>query len=288
MKLAPLLLTLFTLTVHAQDIQISVDGTPTKKISLEDIRKLRSETVEFYNFVTKRSEQYKGTPALQFLERLEPEAAGNLAEVELTTESEFSAYIPREMFNKADAYFTYERADGDTFTRFSQKKKILVPLAPLYLVWNLKGIPKEERLNFTSTYQIKGMNLITKSTSFGVMENAVDQSVYLGLQAYKKNCISCHAIGKLGGTISFDLVKRNTVDVRGAEYVKKYILNPAAMNPKTQMLPLPQFKNQEQVAQGIVEFLVFMKNPEELMKKREAQSGKASYRELREVINQSK
>lgn len=47
---------------------------------------------------------------------------------------------------QAHSILAYERADGDKFVRYSQKEKILVDLGPMYLVWDLKKMPAQERL----------------------------------------------------------------------------------------------------------------------------------------------
>ncbi len=54
------------------------------------------------------------------------------------------------------------------------------------------------------------------------------------------------------------LIKNKTLESKGAEYVKKYIRSPELINPKTKMLPLSNFKNREEMIQGIVDFLTFM------------------------------
>lgn len=278
---------LFSSSILAQNIEIFLDGKPHKKLNLEEIKNLKSETVEFYNYVTKRAELYKGVPFFTLMEKYAPETIDSMVEIELNSVNEFKYFFPRELFEVTNSILSYERADGDTFTRYSQKQKMLVPVGPLYLIWNLKNIKKDDRLNFKSVYQINKINVITSKNEFGVTEDAVDKSVFLGLQAYRKNCISCHAIGKLGGGISFDLVKRKTLETKGADYIKKYILDPASIDPETQMLPLPKYKNQAEIAQGIVDFLNFMRNPDEVLKKHQHNQGRNSYKALKEVVEQS-
>lgn len=284
------MLLLFSLVISsfafAQDIQISVDGKKHSTLSLEQIRKMKVETIEFFNFVTKRAELYRGTPALQMIEKIVPDQT--VVEVELVCEDNYRAFVSLEMLNRTNSIFAYERADGDTFTRFSQKKKMLVPLAPLYHVWDLKPIPKDERLYYSSAYQIKEINVITNKVNFGVNENAVDQSIYLGYQTYKRNCIMCHALGKTGGDIGVDLVKRKVVDTKGADYVKKYVLDPQSVNPKTHMLPLAKFNNRDEMAQGIVDFLKFMQNPDEILAKKKGSERESSYQALQQIVKEAK
>jgi hypothetical protein len=269
----------------AQTISVTVDGKKHASITMEEIRKLKTNEVEFFNHVTKRAELYKGVPTLSLIERLYPDS-NHILEIELISSNDFRYNIPMERLQLAHSILAFERADGDKFVRFSQKEKILVDLGPLYLVWDLKNVSAQDRLNFSSDYQIGAINLVTNRTDFGVNETSVDASVYLGFQTYKSRCLSCHSLGKLGGNMSFDLLKRKTLQMKGHDYVIKYILDPKSVNPQTRMLPLPKFKNSNEMAQGVVDFLKFMQNPEELLNKKKASSSGTSYKALKNIVNE--
>lgn len=284
-KFALLFTLLLTSVVHAQEVEILVDGRPHRTVTLQELRKLQYDVVEFYNSVTHRAERYRGVSFFNLLQKYAPEALPAMIEMEFKTTNHFDSFVPRELFDKTYAIFSYERADGDTFTRYSQKQRLLVSLGPLYLVWDLKKVSKDERLFYSSVYQIEKINLITNKDDFGVNEEAVDKSVYLGFQAYKRNCIACHALGKHGGQVSVNLVQQKILAYRGADYVRKYILDPRSQNPKTQMLPIPNYKNRDEIVKGIIDFLNFMKDPEVLLKKKIANKSSSSYKELREIVD---
>jgi mono/diheme cytochrome c family protein len=284
MKSLLILLSFFSVTqVYASDIAIKIDGKASGTLKIDEIKKMRTLEIEFYNSVTKRAELYRGVSTLAIIEKFFPDSQ-NLVEVSFVSENGFRSYVEMDRLRSTSSILAFERADGDKFVRYSQKEKVLVPLGPLYLVWDLKGMAPQERLSHSSVYQIKSLNLETSKSEFGFKESSVDESVYLGLQSYRAHCISCHAIGSEGGDVSFDLMKRKTLQSKGGEYVAKYILNPVAMNPKTKMLPLPRYKNQALMAQGIVNFLKFMQNPEELLKKKKALERETSYKALQEIV----
>lgn len=277
-----------SLAIYSNDnILIQVDGKKHSSISMEDIKKMSSINIEHFNYVTQRAELYKGVGTLAFIEKLYPEAA-NILEIEFIAEDNYRSFITVDRLRQTNSILAYDRADGDKFVRFSLKEKILVSVGPLYLVWDLKGVKKEERLVHSSVYQIRTINLLTNKIDFGLKENAVDSSVYLGYQVYKRQCISCHALGKIGGSYSFDLVARKTLELKGAEYVRKYILDPRSVNPRSKMLPLPKFKNAPEMVQGLLDFLKFMQNPEELLNQKKAASSEASYKVLKELIKEIK
>ncbi|MFZ4714227.1 MAG: hypothetical protein ACOYL6_10960 [Bacteriovoracaceae bacterium] len=52
------------------------------------------------------------------------------------------------------------------------------------------------------------------------------------------------------------------------------------------MLPLPKFHNVDEMAQGIVAFLKFMENPEEILRKQKSASQKSNYKELSEIVEE--
>ena len=277
-----------SLAVYSNDtILIQVDGKKHISISMEEIKKMSSINIEYFNHVTQRAELYKGVGTLAFIEKLYPEAA-NILEIEFITDDNYRSFVTVDRLSQKNSILAFDRADGDKFVRFSQKEKILIPVGPLYFVWDLKGVKKEERLLHSSVYQIRTINLLTNKIDFGLKENAVDSSIYLGYQVYKRQCISCHALGKIGGSYSFDLVARKTLEVKGAEYVRKYILDTKSVNPQSKMLPLPKFKNAPEMVQGLLDFLKFMQNPEELLNQKKAASSEASYKVLKELIKEIK
>ncbi len=269
----------------AQNIAITLDGKDLAKVPLDEIKKMKPVNLEYFNKTTQRSELYVGVSTLSFIEKYYPEIQ-KLHEIEFLTDNNINPLISLSRFQQTDSILAYDRADGDKFVRFSKKEKILVPLSPLYLVWNLKGASKEVRLSNRSLYQIRTINLISKKIDLGIHQDAVEASVFLGYETYKRYCLSCHAIGKVGGSNSFDLIKHQTLQNKGAEYVKKYIFDPNLINPKTKMLPFPKIKDSQKLIEGIVDFLKFMENPEEYFQKNKSAKRETSYKALQEIIKE--
>lgn len=270
------------------EVKILVDGQLHKTLKLDEIRKMYPQQVEYFNPKTKQVETYKGVPTLALLESIVGTTEHKMVELELNSTDLYSAYISKEHLDKTMSILAYERVDKAPFTRLSNRLKVQVPLGPLYMVWDLKSMRPEERLAFPGVYQIISINVLTSKVDLGGKFPDVDPAIALGHEAYKRNCIACHALGGHGGGISFNLLERKTLSSKGAEYVKKYILNPKAMNPKTGMLPLPQFKNREQVADGIIEFLRFMENPDELLNKKKAAADGKGYQALIKFVKEAK
>ena len=268
----------------AENIIINFDGKELAKVSMEDIKKMKSTNVEHFNKTIRRSELYVGVSTLSFIEKYFPEIQ-KINEVEFSTDNNINPFISMTRFQNFNSILAYDRADGDKFVRFSKKEKILVPLSPLYLVWDLKGASQEDKHTYKSLYQIRTINLISKKVNLGVNQDEVDTSVFLGYETYKEHCISCHAVGKVGGGNSFDLLKRKTLQNKGSEYVRKYIINPNLINPKTKMLPFSKVKGNEKMIQGIIDFLKFMENPNELLQKNKSAEGQTNYKALKNIVD---
>ena len=275
----------FSQLARAEDVILSLDGKELAKVSLEEIKKMKPQKLEYFNRTTLRSELYVGISTLGFIENYFPDIQ-KLHEVEFITDNDINPFIAMKLFQNTNSILAYDRADGDKFVRFSKKEKILVPLSPLYLVWDFKGASSEVKKTHRSLYQIRKINLITNKVDLGIHQDKVDASIFMGYETYKRHCLSCHAIGKVGGKNSYDLVKRLTVQSKGAEYVKKYIYDPNIINPKTKMLPFPKLQDSETKIQGIVDFLTFMENPEIVLKNINHVKGQARYKALKEIVNQ--
>lgn len=264
-------------------LKLAVNGVEQKALSLEEIKKLKTATVEFYNYNMRKSEVFRGTHFNALLSSVLPEQIKKTVEVELVSSNGYKSYFPIENFSKVDAFVTYESAEGK-FERYSTKEKTIVPLGPYYLVWDFKTLGTEDKNQYNSVYQITTINLITNIVDFGVHEIKNNDKLILGYRTYKKYCLSCHAIGTWGGDIGADLVQRKTLEKKGPDFIKKYVLNPQAVNPQTKMLALPKYKNSESMADGINEFLSFAGNPQLYIKDKKIDSDKARYESLKNIM----
>ncbi len=279
-------LMLVTPVLFAEDITILVDGVKKQTLSMDEIRKMKSETIEFFEHVTNSTELYVGVPTSYLFKKVYPEYE-QASEVELISSTEYKYLEPMSRIIENMSIMAYDRADNQKFVRFSKTQKMLVPLGPLYHVWNMAGKKNGERLEMRTTYQIIAINFITKH-AIALKEGLEDKELTMGLANYKQHCISCHAIGKYGGEIGVDLVKRKVLEKKGGPYILKYILTPNAVNPKTKMLPLPAFKDREEKAKAIVTFLEFMENPNEYFKKNAVRKDSSTFQELKKLMEEIK
>ena len=255
---------------------------------MDQIKQMKSANLEHFSSTIMRAEVYKGVSTLNLIEKFYPEV-NKLAEVQFVADTGINPVIPIGQFLKKYSILAYERFDGQKFERFSKKEKILVPLSPLYLIWEInRDSSKEEKLTLKSLYQIRTINLYTTSNNFGVTEALGDQNLSLGIQIYKTQCISCHSIGSIGGNYSFSLIHRKTLKAKGSDYIKKYVLNPTAINPKTKMVQIPQFQKDEKTLEALIQFLQYIDDPMAYMTKKNPQVNTKDYQHLLNIVNEIK
>ncbi len=279
MKLLLIFLLLPVVAFAGAEISFLIDGQEHKSLTLAEVKKMKAEEVEYFHRLTKRAEKYRGVSTLSLLESVYPDFAKKYVAVEFKTKNEFYGYHPVDRLQKFHSILAYERADGDTFTRFSTRTQTLVRLAPLYLVWNTKNITRQERDVLTSLYQIHSINVLTKKIE---LINSNEQ-IMKGYAIYKAQCLSCHALGSLGGKSGGNLVERKVLQNRGTDYVKRYLINPRSLNPKSVMLPI-YADDKEAAATSVIEFLEFAQDPEKKVQKENPKS--SSYSELKNIVQE--
>jgi mono/diheme cytochrome c family protein len=241
-------------TAFAADLEVFIDGKAQNKLTQKHLfEKIPNTTVKFYNDVIRETESFDGPVFRSILFSIDNAYGAKFEEIEFITENGYRPFVPMLRVAQAKSILSYKRTNNKPFTRQSRKQKKWVPLGPWYLVWDLNKTEASRKIHFSSIYQIKGINLISRETTFG--ESKKGTLIELGQRTYKRYCLSCHALDGKGGDISFDLKQKQILKKKGEKWVLKYILNPEKVNPDTKMLPLPQFKNRLQMAKGVVELL---------------------------------
>ncbi|MBY0517284.1 MAG: cytochrome c [Bacteriovoracaceae bacterium] len=278
---------LFISSAFANSLNVKLDGEFVIEMKEEDLKKSNTQVVEFYNFVTKKSEPYKGVRLRELFKKVFT-GPHNIVEVEFISKNGFKSYISLDQARLGDPILAFERADGEKFVRYSQKEKALVDLGPYYVVWNLKNVPLPQQPFYSSIYQVVGVNLITSSMNFGIDSKESNESIELGARTYKRYCLSCHALNGTGGDLGVSLLKFQVLKEKGANYIKQYALDPLKSNPRTKMLPLPAFKNREAMAQGLVDFLAFVEDPKHTLREAEKLPNKKRYLLLKALLEDAK
>lgn len=278
----------FNIPAYAKvdDLIIQIDGEKYKTLKQEEIKDLKAINVDYYDYALRKSENFVGFSFSTLLTKYLATHLDKIVEVEFISNNGYKTYLPFESLKRVNSVLTYASTANDKFERYSQKEKAIVPLGPYYLVWDFKSIGEEDKYLYSSVYQISQINFITNKIDFGINDSNVDKSITLGFRTYKRYCLSCHAIEEWGGDLSLDLIKKKTLEKKGAEFIIKYALDPSKMNKNTKMLPLPKYKNNPAMARGIVDFLFFAGNTDLYIKNKKIGPESIRYENIKTIMNE--
>jgi hypothetical protein len=170
-----------------------------------------------------------------------------------------------------------------------KKENKIVELGPYYLVWNSKQIARESDHEYKSVYQVNKIGFNTTKLDFYNYKVDVAESVFLGYRSYHNFCLSCHAIGNRGGSLSYNLLKRDVLSPSKRKWLMAYILNPKSIKKDSTMPALPNFKNRQEMAEGIIEYLEFASDPLAGLKKNKidpkSERGQGLLQEIRKAVD---
>jgi len=165
-------------------------------------------------------------------------------------------------FRRHRAWLAFARVGSNGFTiRKPESGEVkTIDLAPFYLVWESDDA-KSLRLDGDHgwPYQLVGVDLIGARDRFPAMAPpaGASESVELGFRAFRVHCSRCHRINGEGGTLGPEL-NGPTPFIRavGADWLRRWIDDPAALSPKTRMPRLnPALPDRAQTIDTLVAYL---------------------------------
>lgn len=124
---------------------------------------------------------------------------------------------------------------------------------PFYLVW--KG-PINEVKQYPWPYGLSGLQLVSADDMFQAIKpvDGTDK----GFQLFYKNCLKCHSINKIGGTMGPELnVPKNITEYWTDRDIVAFCRNPAGYRYNSAMPPITNLSEQELTE--IVSYLKYMK-----------------------------
>lgn len=139
-----------------------------------------------------------------------------------------------------------------TVIKDGQEKKI----APFYLVY--KDVSDNDT-DFKWPYNITKIHLAPNSENVSFLFPKEDKKAELGFELFKKNCITCHAINKIGGDMGPELnYPKSVTEYWNKKQLKDFIKNPASFRNNVKMPTITNLKEQE--IENIINYLTYMSN----------------------------
>ena len=138
------------------------------------------------------------------------------------------------------------RPKSDPWAALRQGKKMISP-APYYLVW--PGVdPKDPAYKWP--YQLVEIDIVPAAAVFGAARPGAKATrrkrVRHGFALFAENCISCHSVNLVGGTLGPELnVPRNVTEYWAPSHLRRFIRNASSYRARSKMPPFPDLSRRD-------------------------------------------
>ncbi|AOW10862.1 c-type cytochrome [Flavobacterium gilvum] len=163
--------------------------------------------------------------------------------------------MPLELFLKAKPFLAFKDVDAPKGTNWEKivKNGNEMDANPFYLVYTSISTDNQE---YKWPYNLIKIHLEPLNKSIKELFPSNNKKVEVGYNLFQKQCITCHAINGIGGTMGPELNYPKSV----TEYWKEkelvdYIVDPASFRNKVKM---PTLGITKQESQEIVDYLKYM------------------------------
>ncbi|EIA09592.1 c-type cytochrome [Flavobacterium frigoris] len=128
--------------------------------------------------------------------------------------------------------------------------------APFYLIY--QGVSPKDT-DFKWPYNLIKVHLVPSVENVSLLLPKGDTTATTGFELFNKNCISCHAINKIGGSMGPELnYPKSVTEYWDQNQLKKFIQNPASFRNGVKMPKLANLN--EKKIESIVYYLNYMAN----------------------------
>jgi cytochrome c2 len=131
---------------------------------------------------------------------------------------------------------------------------ISAKFAPAYLVWD---VDKDDH-NYVFPYGILKIKITSIDDEYkDITPLNASQKLLSGFSLFKKHCIRCHSINKVGGDVGPELnIPMNVTEYWKNDHLERFITNPKLYRYNSKMPTLSDMKSNE--VASIIEYLAYM------------------------------
>jgi mono/diheme cytochrome c family protein len=214
-----------------------------RKLDIESLKKNYTvKELSTFNIYTNRVESYKGFDFKEILRDLYGPHWDQTFAYAIRCDNGYESHIETYKFVERKPLLAFARSDQKNFNSILDIKSKIMNLGPLHLVWKetYKKKSKEYAAPRRHHWPI-GVVSIRKieNLPLQLLPNIPEDANIWGMRNYFKQCIHCHKVHGIGGTLSTSLTKNQEWKKKGKEWLYKYISNPTSINPKAKMDPFP-------------------------------------------------
>jgi mono/diheme cytochrome c family protein len=205
------------------------------------------------------AKSYKAIPLLDILEKYTKIKNLDITQTQIVFECEdgynpsmdLSKVLSRKAFLAVADVDAPKGTDWTTIKKGTQEKII----APFYVVYT--NVTPEER-DFKWPYNLVKISLVESAKEFAAVYPKDDDTMVKGYGLFQHNCMTCHALNKVGGKMGPELnyPKNITEYWRSTADIKAFIKNPASFRNDCKMPAINHLIDKE--LDEIVRYLGYM------------------------------
>jgi cytochrome c2 len=173
-------------------------------------------------------------------------------------EDGYKPRMPLRKFLSAKSFLAVSDVDapkGDLWSKIIKDGREM-KAAPFYLIY--QGVSPKDT-DFKWPYNLIKIHLVPTTGNSSPLYPNDDTAAKIGSELFNKNCISCHAINKIGGSMGPELnYPKSVTEYWDQEQLKKFILNPASFRNGVKMPKIDNLTEKE--IESIVYYLNYMAN----------------------------
>jgi cytochrome c2 len=159
-----------------------------------------------------------------------------------------------KIFGETKGYIVYK--DLDIGTGKNWPDSINAKFKPYYLVWD--HVKKEDD-SFIWPYGLIGIKLISKGVELESIYPYKKPSLVNGFNLFRNNCLKCHSINKIGGSMGPEFnIPKNITEYWKEEDIISFAKNPLSYRYNSRMLPITGIKDSDY--KEIISYIKYMKD----------------------------
>ena len=245
-------------------VEFKKEGKVVRTFSVDRLRAIALEqTLKVFEPHERRNRVYRVLPARAVFAEVFGRDWEKAREIVFTAIDGYQPSVPVKKFLHHEGYFAFANEDREPFTLTNKlQNNEVVPLGPLYLVWNNIGSKALLEAGASDMpYQIKTIELKMKEAFPNMIPpSGSSEQVQRGFEHFRRHCAACHTINGDGGGKAPELnYPESIVEYIKPEYLKRWILAPQTIRYNTMMPGLgEEISNREQVAAEIIAYLKAM------------------------------
>jgi cytochrome c2 len=182
----------------------------------------------------------------------------NKYQIVFECEDGYRPMMPLLKFLSVESFLAVSDADAPKGKLWSKiiKDGREMKAAPFYLVY--QGVSPKDT-DFKWPYNLIKIHLVPTSENILLLHPKDDTTATIGFELFNKNCISCHAINKIGGSMGPELnYPKSVTEYWNQNQLKKFIKNPASFRNGVKMPALAHLTEKD--IESIVYYLNYMAN----------------------------